>query len=148
MRASWIEIDLEQIRKNVRFLKSRTAPGAKFMGVVKGDGYGCGAIPVANILAQEGADCFAVALVQEGVELRNAAGELKQYKFKNVQRNVYNGGKISEYAVITMFNHSDEFITVTDVDKLRAFIGGADITGRALAERSVFYFVPVEIIYK
>lgn len=72
MRASWIEIDLEQIRKNVRFLKSRTAPGAKFMGVVKGDGYGCGAIPVANILAQEGADCFAVALVQEGVELRNA----------------------------------------------------------------------------
>ena len=27
-------------------------------------------------------------------------------------------------------------------------IGGADITGRALAERSVFYFVPVEIIYK
>ncbi len=84
----------------------------------------------------------------KGVELRNAAGELKQYNFKNVQRNVYNGGKISEYAVITIFNHSDEFITVSDVDKLRAFIGGADITGRALAERSVFYFVPVEIIYK
>lgn len=84
----------------------------------------------------------------KGVELRNAAGELKQYNFKNVQRNVYNGGKISEYAVISMFNHSDEFITVSDVDKLRAFIGGADITGRALAERSVFYFVPVEIIYK
>jgi len=84
----------------------------------------------------------------KSVELRNAAGELKQYKFKNVQRNVYNGGKISEYAVITMFNHSDEFITVSDVDKLRAFVGGADITGRALAERRVFYFVPVEIIYK
>ena len=83
-----------------------------------------------------------------GVELRNAAGELKQYNFKNVQRNVYNGGKISEYAVKTIFNHSDEFITVFDVDTLRAFIGGADITGRALAERSVFYFVPVEIIYK
>ena len=84
----------------------------------------------------------------KGVELRNAAGELKQYNFKNVQRNVYNGGKISEYAVKTIFNHSDEFITVSDVDTLRAFIGGADITGRALAERSVFYFVPVEITYK
>ena len=83
----------------------------------------------------------------KGVELRNAAGELKQYNFKNVRRDVQKN-KISEYAVKTIFNHSDEFLTVTDVDKLRAFIGGADITGRALAERKVFYFVPVDIIYK
>lgn len=72
MRAAWVEIHLEAIRKNVRFLKSRTEPSAKFMGVIKADAYGHGVIPVARILEQEGADRFAVALVQEGVEVRQA----------------------------------------------------------------------------
>ncbi len=72
MRGAWIEIHLEAIRKNIRFLKSRISPSTKFMGVVKADAYGHGAVPVARILEQEGTDQFAVAIAQEGVELRQA----------------------------------------------------------------------------
>lgn len=70
MRAAWAEIHLEAIRKNIQFLKSHIEPATRFMGVVKADAYGHGVLPVARILEQEGCDQFAVALVQEGVELR------------------------------------------------------------------------------
>ena len=70
MRAAWSEIHLEAIRKNIRYLMSRIGPETKFMGVVKADAYGHGFTPVARILEQEGASHFAVAIVQEGIELR------------------------------------------------------------------------------
>jgi len=72
MRAAWAEIHLEAIRKNVQYLMSRIEPTTKFMGVVKADAYGHGVIPVTRILEQEGVSQFAVALVQEGIELRQA----------------------------------------------------------------------------
>lgn len=70
MRAAWAEIRLEAIRQNVRYLMTRIDPTTSFMGVVKADAYGHGVIPVARLLAEEGVRRFAVALVQEGVELR------------------------------------------------------------------------------
>jgi alanine racemase len=42
------------------------------MAVVKADGYGHGAVPVARAAAAGGARCFGVATLQEGVELRQA----------------------------------------------------------------------------
>lgn len=72
MRQAWAEVHLEAIRKNIRFLMSRTKPGTKFMGVVKADAYGHGAVPVARLLEEEGADQFAVAFPFEGIELRDA----------------------------------------------------------------------------
>jgi alanine racemase len=42
------------------------------MAVVKADGYGHGAVPVARAAAAGGAGCFGVATLQEGVELRQA----------------------------------------------------------------------------
>ena len=70
MRAAWIEVDLEALRKNIRYLKSKIGPTTKFMAVVKANVYGHGMCPVAQILREEGCDQFAVALVQEGVLLR------------------------------------------------------------------------------
>lgn len=84
-----------------------------------------------------------------GVELKNAAGELRRYDFKKVDRNAMRRG-IWEGAVYTTFNYkADGFSKALPyVDDLRAFIGGADVTARPLAERNIFYFVPVNIIYK
>ena len=70
MRAAWAEVHLEAIRKNVQYLRSRIRPSTQLMGVIKADAYGHGVLPVARILEQEGTEQFAVALVQEGVELR------------------------------------------------------------------------------
>jgi len=72
LRWAWAEVDLAAIERNVRTLKARTAPGTLFMAVVKADGYGHGAVPVARAALRAGADRLGVATVAEGVELRAA----------------------------------------------------------------------------
>ena len=70
MRSSWIEIDLDALRKNTEFIMSRLAPGAKLMAPVKGNAYGHGAPRVAKLFRDAGATSFGVAIPEEGVELR------------------------------------------------------------------------------
>ena len=71
MRPSWVEVDLDAIRQNVRALAALIAP-AKLCAVVKADGYGHGDVPVAEAAVEAGASWLAVALVEEGVRLREA----------------------------------------------------------------------------
>jgi alanine racemase len=74
MRPSWVEVDLEAIRHNVRALAKLIAP-AMLCAVVKADGYGHGDVPVAEAAVEGGASWLAVALVEEGVRLREAGVE-------------------------------------------------------------------------
>ena len=69
-RWAWVEVDLDAVRHNVAALKALTAPGTLFMAVVKADGYGHGAIPVAMAALEAGADRLGVATITEAVELR------------------------------------------------------------------------------
>lgn len=71
-RPTCAEIRLDAIQHNLEALRSLLAPGVKVLGVVKADGYGHGAPPVARTLAAGGIDMLGVALVEEGVELREA----------------------------------------------------------------------------
>lgn len=73
-RASYVEVDLGAIRHNVSIL-ARWAGSARLLAVVKANGYGHGAVPVAEVALQSGAHGLCVALVQEGVELRRAGIE-------------------------------------------------------------------------
>ena len=68
-RPVWAEIDLEAVRANVETLRARCAP-AELLAVVKADGYGHGAVPVAGAALEAGATALGVALVEEGIELR------------------------------------------------------------------------------
>jgi alanine racemase len=70
-RPVWAEIDLDALRANVRALRALVAP-ALLCAVVKADGYGHGAVEVSRAAVEAGADYLAVALVEEGVELRAA----------------------------------------------------------------------------
>jgi alanine racemase len=65
-------VDLGAIARNYRRLKERAGEKAEVFPVVKADAYGHGAVPVARRLAAEGARTFAVAIVEEAVELRRA----------------------------------------------------------------------------
>jgi alanine racemase len=71
LRPAWAEIDLAAVRANVRALCAAVAP-AELLAVVKADGYGHGAVPVARAALDAGATRLGVALVEEGVELRAA----------------------------------------------------------------------------
>jgi alanine racemase len=70
-RPAWAEIDLDAVRANVAAVKARLG-GSALCAVVKADGYGHGAVPVAAAMLEAGADGLAVAIVDEGVELREA----------------------------------------------------------------------------
>ena len=70
-RAAWVEIDLGAVRDNITALRRVAAPAA-ILAVVKADGYGHGAVPVARAALDAGATWLGVALVEEGVALREA----------------------------------------------------------------------------
>jgi len=71
MRPSWIEIDLDAIEHNAAVIARHIAPSS-LCAVVKADAYGHGDIPVAEAAIRGGAAWLAVALVEEGVRLRDA----------------------------------------------------------------------------
>ena len=74
MRPAWAEVDLDAVAQNAATLRAVASP-ARLCAVVKADGYGHGAVPVAQASLAGGADLLAVALVAEGVELRRAGIE-------------------------------------------------------------------------
>ena len=70
-RPVWAEIDLAALRHNAGVLRALCAPAA-LCAVVKADAYGHGAVPVARAALEGGATWLGVAMVEEGVELRDA----------------------------------------------------------------------------
>jgi alanine racemase len=68
---SWVDVDLGAVAANVRTLTG-AAGGAELCAVVKADGYGHGAIEVADVALAAGASALAVAQVSEGLALREA----------------------------------------------------------------------------
>lgn len=70
-RPAWAEISASALTNNVRALKSVLGASA-LCAVVKANGYGHGAPLVANVLSAAGVDYFAVATVDEGIELRES----------------------------------------------------------------------------
>ena len=71
-RWSWVEIDKGALRRNTRAFKEKLEPGVRMMAVVKADAYGHGAVECVKVMHAAGADHFAVATVEEGLELRRA----------------------------------------------------------------------------
>ena len=69
---TWAEVDLDALAHNYRALRAMLPQGCRFLGLVKADAYGHGAVPVARKLQALGADMLAVACVAEGAELRRA----------------------------------------------------------------------------
>lgn len=65
------DIDLDAIHENVAGAKALTKPGTKLMAIIKADAYGHGAVMVAHTL-EDVADAYGVAILEEGIELRQA----------------------------------------------------------------------------
>jgi alanine racemase len=71
-RPTYVEIDLAALQHNFRQARRQAGDDCELLAVVKADAYGHGADRVAPALQQAGADLFGVAMVEEGVELRQA----------------------------------------------------------------------------
>jgi alanine racemase len=70
---TWAEISLRNIEHNYKTLRVRLEPvGARFLGIVKANAYGHGAVPVARLLESLSCEDLGVACLAEAVELRGA----------------------------------------------------------------------------
>lgn len=70
-KRSWAEVDLDAIAHNIKEIRKITDPKSKIMAVVKADAYGHGFLEVTKTLLENGADRLAVAVLQEGKQLRS-----------------------------------------------------------------------------
>ena len=111
---TWAEIDLDALAHNYRLLRGM-APQAKFLGLVKADAYGHGAVPIGKKLERLGADMLAVACLDEAIELRRGgveipvlclgqtppelAGELLEYDVTQTVGDLETGKALSAVAV-------------------------------------------------
>lgn len=72
MRPTYAEIDLSAIRHNMAKISEKIASPMNIMAVVKANAYGHGAIEVTRAVIDSGATSLAVAIPEEGIELRKA----------------------------------------------------------------------------
>lgn len=71
IRPVWAEVNLDNIINNINEIK-KNINAEEIIAVVKANAYGHGAIDVAPILVESGADKLAVATLSEALELREA----------------------------------------------------------------------------
>lgn len=69
-KRTWAEILLDNIRHNYQAIRAALPAGCRFLGVVKADAYGHGALTVSRLLQEAGADYLAVSCLDEALELR------------------------------------------------------------------------------
>lgn len=69
-KRTWAEISLENLRHNYEAIRAALPDSCRFLGVVKADAYGHGALAVARLLESAGADYLAVSCLDEALELR------------------------------------------------------------------------------
>lgn len=71
-----LDVNLDAIIHNFNYYKSRLNPSTKIVCMVKADGYGSGSTEVAKTLQHHKCDYLAVAVAEEGIELRKAGIKL------------------------------------------------------------------------
>ena len=71
MSRARVEIDLKVLEENYGAIRRKVPSGVQMLCVVKADGYGHGAVPVARTLEFVGANYFGVATLEEAIELRS-----------------------------------------------------------------------------
>ena len=70
--AKWAEIDLDAIAYNMKQIRAKVGDKIRIAAVVKANAYGHGVLKLAQTFKDNGADQFAVATLNEALELRSA----------------------------------------------------------------------------
>jgi len=71
-RPLWAEINLDNFAHNVRSINRLLGNGTEYISIVKADGYGHGAVEIAEACIENGIKWLAVSILDEAIELRNA----------------------------------------------------------------------------
>ena len=68
----WLEINLSNLKNNIESIRNIISDNLDIICVVKANGYGLGAVNIAKYLSSIGIKYFAVATLEEALELRNS----------------------------------------------------------------------------
>jgi len=72
LRPTWAEINLDNLKHNMKVLKEYVGDKTEICAVVKADAYGHGSTDIAKVFVESGAKFLAVATLSEAIELRNS----------------------------------------------------------------------------
>lgn len=114
--STWIDVDLTAIKANVK--ATSQIAGTPIMAVVKANGYGHGAVPVAKAAGEAGASWFAVARGEEAFELREGGLGQPILVFGHVPRDLL-ARAISEGISLTIW----------EADQIDAVASAASLAG-------------------
>lgn len=114
LRPTWFEIDLDAAAENLRTVRRLVGTDRKIFAVLKANAYGFGALEMARLFADHGADALAVADLSEGVRLRRHGVSLPILVYPNALPD----------AAPEAVAH-DLIPTLTDVDAARAYSAAA-----------------------
>ena len=110
-KRSWAEIFTDNIRHNYRAIRAQLPEGCRFLGVVKADAYGHGALRVSQILEDEGADYLAVSCLDEALELFRLPRTIGRFEGFDLQ---VNEGRFGPYV-----QHNRKYVSIPkDIDPL------------------------------
>ena len=70
LRNTWLEIDLDQLARNIEILRAHVGANVKLAPVIKADAYGHGAVNIAKELGRLNVAYLCVAILNEALELR------------------------------------------------------------------------------
>ena len=70
LKRTWAAVSLDNLNHNYHALREKIPTNCRFLGVVKADAYGHGAVPVSRHLVELGAEYLAVSNIEEAVQLR------------------------------------------------------------------------------
>lgn len=70
LRRTWADVSLDNLSHNYEVLRRSVASSCRFLGVVKADAYGHGAVPISRHLEEMGAEYLAVSNLEEAIQLR------------------------------------------------------------------------------
>ena len=70
LKRTWASVDLDALAHNYHAITGHIPGNCKFLGVMKADAYGHGAVPVSHALVELGAAYLAVSNLEEAVQLR------------------------------------------------------------------------------
>lgn len=70
LKRTWANVDLDALAHNYQAIRAHIPSGCRFMGVMKADAYGHGAVPMSHALADLGAEYLAVSNLEEAIQIR------------------------------------------------------------------------------
>ncbi|QUH25663.1 alanine racemase [Serpentinicella alkaliphila] len=115
LRPTWAEINLDNLKYNIKALKKLIGDKTEICAVVKADAYGHGSTHVAKVFVESGINILAVATLTEAIELRKSGCDVSIIILGYTP--IDQGDLLLEYDIIQTIYSYDQAIAFAKIAK-------------------------------